>query len=99
MGAVSAKPVTIEAFDKLNLPEDRQWELRNGEIVEMSFPDLFHRDLQLRLAFLLQKAFPNAHVLVEYPFQIEETNDKRSADVGLTSQERRRASLAQRALI
>jgi Uma2 family endonuclease len=99
VGAVSTTPITIEEFDKLDLPEDREWELRHGEVVEMSFPDLYHRDLQLRLAVLLQQAFPNAHVLVEYPFQIEETSDKRSADVALTSLERLQASRAKRALI
>jgi Uma2 family endonuclease len=99
MPAVSTKPVTIAEFDKLDLPEDRKWELHNGEVVEMSFPHLIHKLLQQRISDLLEEAFPKAAVLEGYPFQIEETNDKRSADVGLTSQERLRSSLETGALI
>jgi Uma2 family endonuclease len=88
VSTIATKPLTIEEFDKLDLPEDRNWELRNGELVEVTFPLLIHRYLQLRIAYLFLQAFPNAHVLVEYSFQIPETNDKRSADVGMTSRER-----------
>ena len=90
MGAIGTKPLTIEEFDKLDLP--RGWELRNGELVQVTFPVVIHRDLQLRISDLFRQAFPNAHVLPEYPFQIEQTNDKRSADVGMTTMERGLAS-------
>jgi len=88
MGAVTVRPVTIEEFDKLDLPADKEWELRNGEIVDMSLPSVIHRHLQDRICYLLRQALPTAVVLVEYSFQIESTNDKRSADVGLTTKER-----------
>lgn len=91
MGGIATHPVTIAEFDKLRLPEDRKWELRGGEVVEVPLARLIHRRLQLRLADLLRQAFPQADVLVEYPFQIEQTNDERSADVAMTTNERARA--------
>jgi Uma2 family endonuclease len=99
MGGIATKPLTIAEFDKLDLPADRKWELHNGELVEMSFPAIVHKCLQQRTSDLLRQAFPDAHVLEEYPFQIEETNDKRSADVGMTTKERRRAALAKGVLV
>jgi Uma2 family endonuclease len=88
VSTIATKPLTIEEFDKLDLPQDRNWELRNGELVEVTFPLIIHKDLQLRITDLCRAAFPNAHVLPEYPFQIPETNDKRSADVAMTTRER-----------
>lgn len=92
MGSVATKPMTIAEFDKLYLPNDRKWELHNGELAEMAFPAVIHKRLQRRSAHLLEQAFPDSDVLEEYPFQVEETNDKRSADVGLTTKERGRAA-------
>jgi Uma2 family endonuclease len=91
-GAVSTRPITIEEFDRLDLPQDRNWELHNGEIVEVSFPSFIHKLLQQRVSDLFRQAFTGAVVLEEMPFQIEATNDKRSADVGATSGERGRES-------
>lgn len=88
MGAVTIRPITIEEFDKLDLAPDQEWELHNGEIVGMSHPSIIHRYLQDRMCNLLRQALPDAAVLVEYSFQIESTNDKRSADIGLTTKER-----------
>ena len=95
MGTVATKPITIEEFDKLRLAEDRIWELHGGEIVEVPFAKFMHIELQIRLLDLLRKAYPQAYVLMEFPFQIEETNDKRSADVGMTTKERAQASAEQ----
>ena len=88
MGAISTRPITIAEFDKLDLPPNRKWELRNGEIVEMPFPSWIHKRLQRRISQLLEQAFPGAAVLEEMPFQIEATNDERGADVGITTKER-----------
>jgi Uma2 family endonuclease len=88
VSTIASKPLTIEEFDKLDLPQDRNWELRNGELVEVTFPLVIHKDLQARIFELFRDAFPNAHVLTEYPFQIPETNDKRSADVAMTTRQR-----------
>lgn len=99
MSGIATKPLTIAEFDKLELPADRKWELHNGELVEMSFPAVIHKCLQQRTSDLLRQAFPDAHVLEEYPYQIEETNDKRSADVGMTTRERGRAALLKGVLV
>jgi Uma2 family endonuclease len=94
MGAISTRPITIEEFEKLDPPENRNWELHNGEVVEVPFASLIHKYLQHRILYLLMQAFPHAVVLIEFPFQVESTNDERSADVGLTTKERGQASLA-----
>jgi Uma2 family endonuclease len=99
MSTIATKPLTIEEFDKLDLPEDRNWELRNGELVEVTFPLLIHRYLQGRIFELFRGAFPDALVLPEYSFEIPETNDKRSADVGVTSRERGEQALKKGILV
>jgi Uma2 family endonuclease len=99
MGTTSTRPITIEEFDKLDLPRDRNWELRNGEVVEVSFPSWVHKLLQRRVARLLNQAFPDVEVLEEMPLQVEATNDKRSADVGVTTRNRSQTAIAARALI
>jgi len=75
--------LTIVEFDKLDVPQGRLWELHNGELVEMTFRSLDHKYIQDRLADIFKPLFPNAKVLTEYPFQVSETQDKRSADVGV----------------
>jgi Uma2 family endonuclease len=99
VSTIVTKPLTVEGFDKLDLPEDREWELRNGELVEMPHPALIHRFLQGRIFELFRAAFPNAIVLQEYSFEIPETNDKRSADVGMTSRERGEEALEKGVLV
>jgi Uma2 family endonuclease len=91
VGSVATNPISVEEFEKLRLPENQIWELRNGEVVEVPFVKLIHKWLQRRLYDLLRQAFPKADVLVEYPFRIKETNDMRLADVGLTTRERAQA--------
>ncbi len=98
MGAVSTRPITIEEFDKLDLPKDRDWELQNGEIIEVSFASWIHNELQHRVRDLLIQVFPLAIVMIELGFQIESTNDKRRADVGTTSKERRQRAATDRIL-
>ncbi len=88
VGSIATNPITIEEFEKLRLPENQNRELRNGEVVELPFAKLIHKWLQRQLYDLLREAFPSADVLVEYPFQIKETNDVRLADVGVTTRER-----------
>lgn len=99
MGPTSTRPITIEEFDKLDLPRSHNWELRNGEVVELSFPSWVHKLLQRRIARLLNQAFPGVEVLEEMPLQVEATNDKRSADVGATTQERSQTAAAAKALV
>jgi Uma2 family endonuclease len=99
VSTIASKPLTIEEFDKLDLPQDRNWELRSGELVEVTFPLIIHKNLQFRIGNLFLQAFPNAHILTEYPFQIPETNDKRSADVGMSSPERGEQALRKGILV
>ena len=77
--------VTPQEFRGLDLPEDRQWELHEGEIVEMTSPTWIHRALQDRIADRLKAILPRNRyrVLVEMPF--EPGNNERSADVGVVS--------------
>jgi Uma2 family endonuclease len=77
----------IEQFLTLELPEDREWELHDGEIVDTGAPSIDHRQIQLTISDLFRSLFPNAQILIELPFQIG--NSYRSADVGITSKERR----------
>src|SRR5690242_13099665 len=91
MLAPTAHRITVEEFDRLDLPEDRDLELQDGEVVEATFPELMHRRLQSRLSKLLEQLSPFAEVLTEYPFQIGD-RDKRSADVGIVAQDRAQAS-------
>ena len=88
VGNILTRPLTIEEFEKLDLPEDREWELHNGELVGVTFPALIHRRLQQRLVDIFRPLFPHAEVLTEFPFQIRERLDVRSADVGVASPER-----------
>lgn len=88
MGNTVTKPLTIEEFERLDLPEDREWELHGGELVGVTLPALIHRRLQQRLVEILQSQFPDAEVLMEYPFEIKERLELRSADVGVASPSR-----------
>jgi Uma2 family endonuclease len=84
-------PITMEQFMKMDLPEGREWELHGGEVVDMGQPSLRHRDLQQRIRDLLVQLFPGRDALTEYPFQMGD-DEVRSADVGMTSRERRKQS-------
>jgi Uma2 family endonuclease len=92
MGTVTTHPITIEEFEKLDLPDNQQWELHGGEVAGMPYPTRIHKRLQQRTCRLLQDVFPAADVLEEYPFRVEVTNDERSADVGATTRERGQGS-------
>ena len=89
MAAISA-PMTIEEFDRSELPEN--FELHHGEPVAMTLPVLEHREIQEAVRDLLKRAFPQAHILIEYTFAVAGSNDKRSADVGMTTRQRRKDS-------
>ena len=36
-------PITFEQFEKLQLPQNRRWELHEGELAEMPPPSYIHR--------------------------------------------------------
>jgi Uma2 family endonuclease len=96
--AATTHPITVEEFDRLELPQDKDWELRNGEVVEVSIARIRHRRLQNRIAKLFDAIFADAEVLMEYPCQIGDF-DKRSADVAVASMERARTATATGVLI
>jgi len=80
------KLLTVDEFLALDTPPGRCFELHEGELVELTVPNIIHRDLQIRLLDLLREALPNASVLTEYSFKTPES--VRSADVGVTNRER-----------
>ena len=86
MSTTVATPMTVEEFMALDLPEGREWELHEGELVDMGEPTLKHRRMQRRMFLILQRLFPSADVLVEYSFQVRQS--VRSADVGAASKDR-----------
>jgi hypothetical protein len=88
MGVTISSPVTVEDFANLDLPNGHEWELHNGEIVDVGHPSLNRRHLQRLIMDLLRTAFGEAaDVTIEYTFEIG-ANDVRSADVGVTTKER-----------
>ena len=89
MGTAVAQ-ITVDQFVGLDLPEDREWELHNGKIVDKGQPSLKHRHVQGFVKRLLEEVFPEADVTIEYTF--ETSNDVRSADVGATTKERARSA-------
>ncbi len=89
--------VTIEEFDRFvadqlgTNQEDREFELFEGEILEVTFPVWMHICLQQRIGELLAAAVVDrGKVLVEVPFQISATprQVKRRADVAFVSLQR-----------
>jgi Uma2 family endonuclease len=94
MSTATTQPLTAAEFDRLDLPQDRNWELHDGEVVEVSLPLIVHRLIQKRVMTLLDPLFPLADVLMEYPFQVGD-HDKRSADVAVVSQDRAKAARQQ----
>jgi Uma2 family endonuclease len=98
MGAVpNPHWVTIEEFEQFvaDQPDadqaEREFELFEGEILEVTFPVWKHIRLQQRIAALLSAAATSrGEVLIEVPFQISSTlrQVKRRADVAFVSSER-----------
>lgn len=79
--------ITVEEFDNLDLPENCEWELQEGQVVGMTFPNIGHRRLQQRGVDVLRTLFPTHSVMMEYPFQVGNL-DKRSADIGVVERDR-----------
>jgi Uma2 family endonuclease len=78
--------VTVEQFEKLDLPGGLEWELHNGRVVSSTFPDWTHKTMQLRIAALLEAALAKAPVLVvvmtEAPWSVGDRDDH-CADVAV----------------
>src|SRR4029450_5034139 len=73
--------MTVEEFEAMDLPDTCGWELIDGEVVSVTFPDLDHRDIQHTLLELLKQLFGTAAVVrMELPFAANRYN-KNGADV------------------
>jgi len=89
--------MSIAEFDALPDEDDREYELQEGELVEVTFPRLPHGELQERMHALLQALIGYlGAVRIEMPFQISKTarQTKRRADVAFVLHERWRQALA-----
>ncbi|HTS24724.1 MAG TPA: Uma2 family endonuclease [Bryobacteraceae bacterium] len=89
-------PMAIEQFDQAGLPDT--YELHGGKPVEMTLARPAHRETQWQICRVLEQLFKDASVRIEMTFQVAATNDKRSADVGVTSADRWQAALEETAL-
>ncbi|HXB69616.1 MAG TPA: Uma2 family endonuclease [Candidatus Acidoferrales bacterium] len=92
MSAATTQPLTAEEFDRLDFPQDMNWELHDGAVAEEPFPPLVNRLIQMRVVALLGPLFRRAQVVMECPFQIG-GRDKRSADVAVVSEHRAEVAL------
>jgi Uma2 family endonuclease len=81
VSATVTSSITVEQFHKLDLPDNLQWELQDGEVVGMTFPSVIHRRIQERLVELLKPLLTSYEVLEEYSF-VAGNHEERSADVG-----------------
>jgi Uma2 family endonuclease len=84
--------IMVEDFEAMDLPDACKWELIDGEVVSVTFPDLEHVDIQHRLARFLETLFGSAAIVrVELPFATGQY-DKNGADVGAAAPHRYRAN-------
>lgn len=84
--------LTVEDFEAMDLPDSCKWELIDGEVISVTFPDLDHIDIQHQLRALLESLLGrNAVVRTELPFAADRHN-KNGADVGAVVPQRYRAN-------
>ena len=97
MGAITTTAVmSIAEFDALPDQDDREHELHEGELVEVTFPVFIHGELQERMHALLGALLGKLGVVrIEMAFQISGTarQTKRRADVGFIPHDRARQAL------
>ncbi|HZO56096.1 MAG TPA: Uma2 family endonuclease [Bryobacteraceae bacterium] len=90
---IGTRLMTVEEFWQLNLPDDKVYELVDGEVVEMSRPKLRHNSLQHRIAELLAPvAASYGRVRIEFPFRPTPEFNLWGADVAFVSRNRFDAS-------
>ena len=88
--------MTIQEFDSLP-DQEHEYELHEGELIEVTFPNLIHVKLQERIRALLQPLLAHIGiVLVEMPFQISEAKQtKRRADVAFLRNDRAESTIVE----
>jgi Uma2 family endonuclease len=81
--------MTVDEFRQLNLPEHYAYELRDGELIEMTRPKFRHSDLQYRLSKLLEPiAATYGRVQAEFAFRPTPEYNLRAADVAIVAFDR-----------
>ncbi|MBC7927660.1 MAG: Uma2 family endonuclease [Bryobacteraceae bacterium] len=86
-----AGPGVIEVgeFVDMDLPDSCEWELLNGTVVSLTFPDFRHSLLQRRIYELLATGLRNSSVHIELPYMLSNLRAHR-ADVAVVSREAER---------
>lgn len=75
--------LSAEQFDAMDLPDSCKWELVEGVVGSVTFPDLDHVDIQDRIRTLLRTVLKDrAVVRIEYPYATDAYNKNR-ADVAV----------------
>lgn len=88
--------MSIAEFDALPDEDEPEYELHEGELVEVTFPIFIHGELQERMHALLGALLGNWGIVrTEMAFQISRTarQTKRRADVGFVRHERAQQAL------
>jgi Uma2 family endonuclease len=82
--------LTLEQYETLPELADGNWEVRDGELFKVTFPKPEHRELQFRLANLLNERLRSGRALPEYPYVANrEPLELRGADVAWLRRDRR----------
>jgi Uma2 family endonuclease len=85
MPAAAAK-LTVEEYSMTPKPKEGRWELRHGELVNVTFPKKLHNQIQLRLLHLIGSALkPGWTVSFEVAFRPATENELWAADIAVVS--------------
>ena len=89
MGDTTTRLMTVEEFRQLPETGPFYYELRHGELVQVTRPKLKHYKIQRRLRRLLERSAGNAGVVeTELAFRALPENELRVADVAFVSNHR-----------
>lgn len=88
MASIPTRMMTVAEFDQLPESPSRSYELRHGELVEVTHPVLKHVFVQKRLMALLDSAGGSGSALMEVGFRPLPEHELRVADVAYASQRR-----------
>lgn len=88
--------ITVDEFEHMDLPESCEWELIDGTVVSVTFPDIEHGDIQANLYGLLREQFDvlgktGPVVRIEYGYALG-THSRFRADVAVVDFKRHKAS-------
>jgi Uma2 family endonuclease len=87
--ATTTAAITVEQFLRMLQPQEGYNELRNGEVVFVTFPRHIHYDIQQRVRRALEAvACDFGQVGIEFAFRARPEYELRRADVALVSKKR-----------